>query len=344
MSVTPPAHLVGGMNLAGPEEVLRSTAQHLTGCVIGFPDGETGLRNDWIFSQLPALQASEQLEEGEPFITPEYDRMPRFQIRDGYRPDEVQLGSMLYADENIASYEIFSRLKDEGVIADGQRFQVSLPTPLAVVEMFVDPQHHAALEPVYERHMFAEMKRIADAIPHDQLVFQWDLAPELVMIEGLLPKAFPEDVTTGIITRVARYIDAIPQDVPVGIHLCYGDRGGKHFVEPKDTRHLAALATGIPEAAHRDVAFVHMPVPIERDDEAYFVPLRGLRLPSGMRLYLGLLHKEDGIEGARRRINAARSAGVPEFGVATECGLSRDATPAEIPGILDLYATATKEL
>jgi len=35
---------------------------------------------------------------------------------------------------------------------------------------------------------------------------------------------------------------------------------------------------------------------------------------------------------------------VPEFGVATECGMSRDATPEEIPGLLRLHAAVAREL
>ncbi|MGH7882391.1 MAG: hypothetical protein ACREN8_05735 [Candidatus Dormibacteraceae bacterium] len=39
-------------------------------------------------------------------------------------------------------------------------------------------------------------------------------------------------------------------------------------------------------------------------------------------LYLGLVHHEDGLEGAQRRADMA-SKYVPHFGVATECGMGR---------------------
>ena len=67
---------------------------------------------------------------------------------------------------------------------------------------------------------------------------------------------------------------------------------------------------------------MHLLVPIERDDDAYFAPLASLELPVGTELYLGLVHREDGAEGARRRIETA-SRFVPEFGVATECGIGQ---------------------
>ena len=37
---------------------------------------------------------------------------------------------------------------------------------------------------------------------------------------------------------------------------------------------------------------------IERDDDAYFAPLADLQLPAETELYLGLVHRQDGAEGA----------------------------------------------
>ena len=53
-------------------------------------------------------------------------------------------------------------------------------------------------------------------------------------------------------------------------------------------------------------------------------------------LYLGLVHREDGAEGARRRI-AAASAFTPAFGVATECGIGR-APAGTTEGVLRTHA------
>jgi hypothetical protein len=80
------------------------------------------------------------------------------------------------------------------------------------------------------------------------------------------------------------------------------------------------------KGAHRPVNWIHMPGPINRDDDAYFAPLRTLRLPKVTDLYFGLLHHEDGVAGAQRRM-ATASRHVQDFGIATECGMgSSDAT------------------
>ncbi|HLR47089.1 MAG TPA: hypothetical protein VK092_08010, partial [Deinococcales bacterium] len=167
-----------------------------------------------------------------------------------------------------------------------------------------------------------------DAIPRDELCIQWDLATEFALIEAPQIRGFGEqqawfsDVLAGAVERAARLGRQVAEGVTLGYHLCYGDLDEKHFVEPEDAAVLTEVANGLLERTGRHVDFIHLPVPIERDDEAYFAPLKDLRLPEGTYVYLGLLHREDGTEGAVRRIRAAGSA-LPRFGVATECGMAR---------------------
>jgi hypothetical protein len=145
---------------------------------------------------------------------------------------------------------------------------------------------------------------------------------------------WPGDPFGGLVARLAALIDAVPAVAEAGLHLCYGDAGEKHFVEPEDSATLVRFANAVIAASARDLTWLHLPVPIERDDEAYFAPLAGL-VPVG-ELYLGLVHREDGAEGARRRI-AAASACAGAFGVATECGIGR-APAGSTEGILQTHA------
>jgi hypothetical protein len=83
-------------------------------------------------------------------------------------------------------------------------------------------------------------------------------------------------------------------------------------------------------------------VPIERDDDAYFAPLSGLAWPAQTEVYLGLVHHEDGVEGALRRA-ATASRFVPDFGIATECGFGRG--PRErTAALLDLHEQVAASL
>jgi hypothetical protein len=77
-----------------------------------------------------------------------------------------------------------------------------------------------------------------------------------------------------------------------------------------------------------------MPVPRNRNDDAYFAPLSDLDIGEA-KLYLGLVHHTDGGEGARRRLGTARKY-ITGFGIATECGFGR--RPKEtIPELLQIH-------
>ena len=150
-----------------------------------------------------------------------------------------------------------------------------------------------------------------------------------------------EDVLTASTARIARLLGFVPMDIEAGIHLCYGDPGHKHIIEPADLSTCVAYANGIAQASARPVNFIHMPVPRDRSDAAYFAPLGALSLPAETDLYLGLVHFTDGADGTAARLVAALAslAGhVGSFGIATECGFGRR-DPVTIPPLLGIHAT-----
>lgn len=102
-------------------------------------------------------------------------------------------------------------------------------------------------------------------------------------------------------------------------------------------RVMVELANAIFARDTRTIDWLHLPVPRNRDDDAYFAPLEELKLPSETQLYLGLVHYTDGLEGGKRRM-ATATRYAPEFGVATECGLGRR-PPETIPDVMKLMAT-----
>ncbi|MET7747712.1 hypothetical protein [Micromonospora sp. NPDC005367] len=162
---------------------------------------------------------------------------------------------------------------------------------------------------------------------------------EFGMMEGVFP-SWIADLEQGIFDRLIRLGNAVPADVEVGYHLCYGSGKNRHFIEPQDAGRLVTVANTLTDKLARPITWIHLPVPIDRTDPAYFAPLRGLRLSADTELYLGLIHLTDGVEGARRRIGAARAA-VDTFGVATECGFGRRA-PETIPALLALHAAVAR--
>ena len=230
---------------------------------------------------------------------------------------------------------MFSQLKQAELIPAGTCFQVSLPTPLAPVFAFITHSDQAAVGPAYEVAMLAELDQIAAAIPHHELAIQWDVAVEFGILESATPAAF-EDVKKIVVERLIRLADLVPEDVELGYHLCYGDAGHKHFIEPADASKLVEVANAISAGLRRKINWIHMPVPRNRTDDAYFAPLRRLTLHPETELYLGLVHFTDGVEGTRRRIAAAQKV-VTDFGVATECGMGRR-NAETIPELLRIHS------
>lgn len=336
------ALLVGSVNYDDAETTMRTAAVLLGDRLRRIPDGEVGKRFHWIMFQPDVLGQADGIErvgdEPIPFGAG-LDARP-LRLADGVDAAAIEVPPLGYASAAIESYAVFTRLREEGAVPDGIRFQVSLPTPVAIISSFFAGADRAAFEPIYTAAMLRELETIVAAVPHDDLAVQWDVASEMGIIEraagyGKMMDAWWEgDPLDGLVSRLAALIDAVPADVEVGVHLCYGDAGEKHFFEPTDAGTLVRYANAVVAASARELSWLHLPVPIGRDDAEYYAPLASL-VPLA-ELYLGLVHREDGADGAQRRI-AAASAVVPVFGVATECGIGR-APEGTTEGILRTHA------
>ena len=59
-------------------------------------------------------------------------------------------------------------------------------------------------------------------------------------------------------------------------------------------------------------------------------------------VYLGRIHYADGLDGTKRRIDAAIKF-LDDFGIATECGLGRY-EPESLEGLLKIHHAAAAEI
>jgi len=313
-------HLVGSVPFDDCAQVFREVSAALGDRITRLPDGETGDRTNWVGWQLPKLLASPSLEiVGKDLDT--YTPGDRVGLSDGADPDNLELDALGYAEAARDSYAVFARMKRSGEIPDHVRFQVCLPTPVAISHVYIDATLQAQFEAQYETRLLIELAEIVSAIPAGELAIQWDTAVEFALLEGVMP-TYIEDVQPGIVARLLRLCEAVPVEVEMGFHLCYGDAGHQHFCEPKDMGHLVAVAREIVERSPRPVNWIHMPVPRDRHDADYFAPLAELGLPAVTELYLGVVHYTDGESGVQRRCEAAQKF-APTFGIATECGFGR---------------------
>jgi hypothetical protein len=269
--------------------------------------------------------------------------MPPLVLADGVDPSQIRFGELGYAREARISYQDFVAARSLGQLPPECRFQVALPTPLAIINPFCG-KAAPLVEGPYEKAMLREVEAICRAIPHSDLAIQWDICIEMLLWDGRWEGArnpFGDNLANEILARIRRLAAAVPESVELGFHLCYGDYDARHFVEPLDAGKLVEVANRFREAVTRPITYFHMPVPIDRSDDAYFAPLAQLSLSPETELYLGLVHA-DGVEATSRRI-AAASRYCSDFGIATECGIARQRTPELVRRLLEIHAGASRE-
>ena len=341
------AHLVGSVPLSDAETVFRTVSASIGPHLKRITDGETGERGRWIWFQREMLMEHPDMEvdnDTPMFAVYQWDgqllrETPYLRFKDGVDPARVTFHTG-YAAAALESYGLYSRLRSEGVIGADTLFQVSLPTPMATAYMYVSPSTRDAYIPAYERALAAALEEVLASVPHDRISIQWDVCQEVLLFEDYFSHR-PEDYKDQVFDELARLGARVPGSVDMGYHLCYGSPRDEHLIMPKDMGILVEMTNGLCDKLDRRLDFIHMPVPQDRSDSAYFQPLSDLRLPTGCEPILGLVHFDDEA-GDKARIDTARSF-LPSFGVATECGWGRT-DPARVPGLLESHRRAVEYL
>ena len=338
-------HLVGSIAMETCEDVFRQVSAAVGPLIDTLPDGETGERSRWIYFQLTMLENHPAMEidpDAEPLRLHQWDgvllrEMPLLRFRQGVDPATVTFPTG-YEAAARSSFVVFQRLQADGTIPPHVRFQVCLPTPMASGYMYISPNARDAYLDVYMRSLLAALADILKAVPEEKLCIQFDVCQEVLVFENYFPER-PHDYREQIFAELATLGDAVPETIPMGYHLCYGSPYDQHLVMPKDAGILAELMMGIIETTTRKTDFIHLPVPQDRTDEAYFRPLASVAVPDETQLYLGLVHHDDET-GDRLRIEAARKY-FSEFGIATACGWGRT-DPSRVPGLLASHRRAAQ--
>jgi hypothetical protein len=351
-----PVMLIGGIPSNNAEEAFRSVAPVLGDLAVGLTDGEFGVRRFWIFfvavntwAKHPDLEVVRPVTEHAPAGMPEWlpSGYHSFQWW-GAKPGVQKLrpiATLGYPAEAAASYRVFRRLRDEGVIPRGARFQQCLPFPDDAVRLFTNNARNMDLMvDAYVDVMKRDVAKLCESIPHEDLVVQWDINWETVALEhgDHMPDAPPMQFKPNgdPMDRFVRYVRelnaSIPAAVPVGMHLCYGDLHHKHFKDPLDLATSVKMANKAAEVSPRPINHVQMSVPRHRSDDKYFEPLEGVKIGDAT-IYAGLVHYTDGVEGSKKRLAAFRRHFSGPTGVATECGLGRRPKDQELMMLLEIH-------
>jgi hypothetical protein len=338
-------HFNGSVNLPDAETVMREISSRIPAGVRRMTDGETGDRNYWITFQIDKFEQMPEFEKvtsGKAYETSdEAPDMPQLRLADGASAETIEWPNLGYADEYTKSFAVFDELQQQGTIPAGTRMQLQYPTPLASMAGTIAPEDLPSVAPAYEQALFADLDALLGRLPHERIAVQWDIAVEMGALEGAMGVSMPiEQIAPGIV----RCLERVPDDVPAGLHLCYGDYGHQHWKQPESLQMQVDLVNAVTSATRLD--FVSFTVPQDRDDSAYFEPLSGLRTGPDTELNFALVpyHPADQAPGTTERqverIDAALAAsagGSREWGICTECGMGR-VDAADVPALLDLHS------
>jgi hypothetical protein len=320
--------LVGSLPADSTESALRSAAGFFGDLVFALPDGETGPRAAWVGYERerlvrpnPDVIVTE--ETASPTGIPRHAyETPVFAIRPG--ATGLHWDSWPRIDDAIAGYQVFARLRAEGVIPAGLRFQVGLPFPASALNGF--KADFAADYPVaaqaFEDLVGRELARLTGAIPPGDLAIQWDMAYETQDLERVLAWT-PEGAWERFAGPVTRLTRLIPDQTLVGYHLCYGTFPEWPMYEARDMALLVRMANFAVANSGRQVDWLHLAGPryLRSEDRSFFRPLADLE-PGDARVFLGIVLPIDGEPGLRRR-HATASRYLDGFGVAMYCGFGR---------------------
>lgn len=336
------------------EDVFRNCARAVGSHISMLPDGEIGDRYYWInyvarrtYAEHPDMVtlSHHTVDDWKPKA---YQDHWLFTIKP--RVKEIHFPKIGYANEAKNSYQIFRRLRDQGAIPKGIRFMVAIPLIESATRPFIDTaEHFEMVWNGYGEAITREVKEIVDTIPHQDLAIQWDICVEVAAVEGL--EGFTKQLSYLNADPMQRYCDAltwvckdIPEDVWLGLHICYGSlthEPGKssdsgHFSEIKDLNVSVDMANQGARATGRSVEWVQMSVQLSNGfKESYYEPLRRLEIGDA-RVYLGLIHLHDGVDGALQRIAIAKRY-LPDFGISTQCGWGRRPLDQNLEDLLELH-------
>ena len=325
----------GSLPVQTAEQAFLQIGVPLGAWLLYMPDGEVGDRDFWIdglayrvYNGHPELEVIKR-------PAPDDDGVERWRPRG--RHDEfafrfvkagvkkVRFGDpgwrLGYARDAVNSYAIFRYLKKEGAIPNHVRFQVCIPlTYSALTSFFPDPEDLERVVPGMTDALRAEVAKIVELIPPDDLAIQWDLAIEHRLIE--IKMAESPDAAHREAERVLAPAGEIPisDRVVLGHHACFGTLNGWPSRQPESLESTITLMNTAVDASGRRVDFLHIPT-LGSASEAFFEPLRNLKA-NGARCFIGAIHHMHGSEGVRGQVRVVRKY-LSEFGLSSPCGWGR---------------------
>ena len=333
--------LVGSLPYQDEASAMARAVELIQKRLIALPDGEVGERSDrfptgersaWVVGLIERLKSETELfdvvrpgEVNEQGLPVNFRGLTR--LRPKLKPDE--LGQRLHLGYDrfaLSSWPHFQQLRDD---AGNQalRFQIGFPSALDAAFTMLGPLKGLRYYQAYAAALARDGDTIAREVGAENLLFQIE-APAEVIAAHKLPKPLVR-LTLRPILNLVRRLD--PQ-VPIGIHMCFGDLNNESPFAPKSADRLVYFAQQLVNRwpSSHSMAYIHMPFaagksPPPTKAKAYRA-LRDLKLPPGTRLVAGFAHEQMSTQEQAELLGVIEEARGGPVDIATACGLGRRPT------------------
>lgn len=311
--------------------MLREAGPHL----VTIPDGETG-RPDYVTDLVIGLRDHPAVEQVLPRALPgqlrNFGDLPIYRLArpSELTPESLRLG---YADEALASWPVFEKLKDaavqDGTARADLRFQVGIPGDLQLPFMaFKSAGFDETHQRPFQEATAEEIWRIHDGTG-GQVTFQLEVPTETVLT-AYTPRPARAAVAERFARRVAALVRMAPRDAVFGIHACNIDMNKKSLLPAVSTHATVTLANAIARNWPEDrapIEFFHLPWARgdrpPRFGDRLVAEVRALALPPSTRIVVGLAHDEQPLATQAAGLRAIEEAVGRRVDVAATCGLGR---------------------
>jgi hypothetical protein len=322
------AHLVGSIPAPKAAEAMRLAVERLGPDLDYLPDGETGERRNWVISMIEGFREHPDLRLVQDGDWSDYDKIPRFAVRQGHRLYGAALDLGIVAAARSARPE-FDALREElGPAPEGgPRFQVGIPGDIDLAMFTFGPTGPVRYLRPFTEALASTMHQVYELLG-DDVLFQIEVPAELVLLARAPSRIRP--ALAGLMARrIAALAQGAPQGARFGVHLCLGDMNHRPLGKVAGASPLVSLANAVVARwpGQRALHYVHLPLaaadipPVP--EEAFYAPLAGLRLGPDVRLVAGFAHEDqDAATQCRIRRMIEDAAGRP-VDISTSCGLGR---------------------